>query len=126
MKQLFMMVIIIIWAFTASAQTYYVNNYWTNGNKKIAYVTLVYAYTNSAVAKNSGWSTYHYGSDLKKAFHFHLENNGVENVANYSLNTFISSEDKNYVESERQLFIDRLKRDGYTVNISDFTWKPQD
>lgn len=127
MKHLFMMAIIISCAATATAQTFYINNYWTNGSKKIAYVTKVYSYTTSAVAAKNKWYPSHYDYEIKKAFDTHLENSwGVKKVSEYTFNTFSYEDNKSRVESQRQLFIDRLKRDGYTVNISDFTWKPQD
>lgn len=126
MKQLFMMVIIISCVATAKAQTFYVTNYWTNGSKKIAYVTNVYSYTNSATAKNNGYSTFHYSTELKNAFNRYLENNGVENLADHNLNTFSSSENKEKEEMDKESFINRLKRDGYKVYILSFTWKPKD
>lgn len=126
MKHLFLMAIIISCVATATAQTFYVNNYWTNGSKKIAYVTNVYSYTNSATAKNNGYTTSHYSAELKNAFNRYLENNGVENVADHNFNTFNHSENKEKVEMDNESFINRLKRDGYKVHILSFTWKPKD
>ncbi|ANI87926.1 hypothetical protein A9P82_00490 [Arachidicoccus ginsenosidimutans] len=101
----------------AQTTTYYQYSVW-KGKNHVAYVTSVYSFDIPDYR-----ITANYYNEIKGKFLRSLEIDGVGDWNDYYFVEMPDSKNKSELEEKRLNYIARLKRDGYTVKTSYFSWK---
>jgi hypothetical protein len=117
---LFVLIAIITNNAQAQTATYYKYNVW-KGKNNVAYITSVYSFDipNYRITDN-------YSDEMKGKFLKSLEIDGIADWNSYYFIDMPDDKNKSEMEEKRVNYIASLKRDGYTVKTSSFTWKLKD